>query len=90
MIFTHFNPDLKCVIKTDSSNHALGGVLLQYNKNGKLCLVAFLSRKLTPVKSNYKIYNKELLTITKYFKQWRPELKGLLFPIRVLTDHKNL
>jgi len=65
-------------------------VLSQYNKNGKLCPVAFLSWKLAPAKSNYKIYNKELLAIVKYFKQWRPKLEGLLFPIYILTDHKNL
>jgi len=52
----------------DLSNYALGGVLLQYNKNGKLYLVAFLSWKLVPTKLNYKIYNKELLAIVKCFK----------------------
>jgi len=46
----------------------LGGVLLQYNKNSELYLVAFLSYKLTPTKLNYKIHNKELLAIIKYFK----------------------
>jgi len=65
-------------------------VLLQYNKNGELRLVAFLSWKLVPAKSNYKIYNKELLIIIRCFKQWRSKLKGLLFLIRVLMDHKNL
>jgi len=68
----------------------LGGVLLQYNKDGKLRLVAFLSQKLTPIELNYEIYNKELLVIVKYFKQWRPKLKELLFLIYMLTDHKNL
>jgi hypothetical protein len=28
LILTHFNPDFKCVVKTDSSNHVLGGILL--------------------------------------------------------------
>jgi len=65
-------------------------VLSQYNKNGELRPVAFLSWKLAPAKLNYEIYNKELLIIIRYFKQWRPKLKGLLFLIRVLTDHKNL
>jgi len=65
-------------------------VLSQYNKNGKLRLVAFLSQKLAPTELNYKIYNKELLTIIRYFKQWRLELKGLLFLIYILTDYKNL
>ena len=90
LILAHFNPDFEYIIKTDLSNYVLGGVLLQYNKNGKLCLVAFFSRKLAPAESNYKIYNKELLVIIKCFKQWCLELKGLLFPIYILTDHKNL
>ena len=68
LILTHFNPDLKYIIKTDSSNHALGGVLLQYNKNSKLYLIIFLSQKLAPTKLNYKIYNKELLIIVRCFK----------------------
>jgi len=41
-ILTYFNPNFKCIIKTDLSNYALGGVLSQYNKNGELRLVAFL------------------------------------------------
>jgi len=84
------DPNLKCIIKTDSSDYALGGVLSQYNKNGELRPVAFLSQKLAPAKSNYEIYDKELLAIVRCFKQWRPKLKGSLFLIRVLTDYKNL
>ena len=90
LILAYFNPNLKCIVKTDSSNYVLGGVLSQYNKDGELYLVAFLSQKLAPAKSNYKIYNKELLVIIRCFKQQRPKLKGSLFLIRVLTDHKNL
>jgi len=67
LILTHFNSNLKYIIKTNSSDYALGGVLLQYNKNGKLRLVAFLFRKLAPTKLNYNIYNKELLAIIRYF-----------------------
>jgi hypothetical protein len=26
LILAHFNPNFKCVIKTDSSDHVLGGV----------------------------------------------------------------
>ena len=88
--YNYFNPDFKCIIKTDSSDHILGGVLSQYNKNGEVYLIAFLSQKLAPAKLNYKIYNKELLAIIRCFKQWCLELKGSLFPIYILTDHKNL
>jgi hypothetical protein len=90
LILAHFNPNLECVVKTDLSNYILGGVLSQYNKNGELYLIAFLSQKLTPAKLNYKIYDKELLIIIKYFKQWYLELKKSLFPIYILMDYKNL
>ena len=36
MIFIYFNPDFECVVKIDSSDYVLGGVLSQYNKNSKL------------------------------------------------------
>ncbi len=41
---------------------------------------------------NYEIYDKELLTIVKVFKEWRPELAGILKkdPIQVLTNYKSL
>jgi transposase InsO family protein len=89
-ILAHFDPDLECVVETDSSDHAQGGILSQYNKDGVLHPVAFFSRKLAPAESNYEIYDKELLAIIRCFEQWRPELEGSLFPIRILTDHKNL
>ena len=43
LILTHFNPNFKYIIKTDSSDYILKKVLSQYNKNGKLYLVAFFS-----------------------------------------------
>ena len=89
-ILAHFDPDLETVVEADSSDHAQGGVLSQYGKDGVLRPVAFFSRKLAPAEANYEIYDKELLAIVRCFEQWRPELEGSLFPIRVLTDHKSL
>ena len=43
-----------------------------------------------PAECNYKIYDKKLLTIVKAFEEWRPELKKSRFPVKVITDHKNL
>jgi len=43
-------------------------VLSQYNKDGELYLVAFLSQKLAPTELNYEIYDKELLAIIRCFK----------------------
>jgi len=57
------------VVKTDVLNWASGGVLSQYNNNGKLRLVAFFSIKHSALKYNYKIYNKELLAIVKALEE---------------------
>jgi len=49
-------------VKTDTSGHAIGGVLLQ-EQEGKWKPIAFLSRMMQPAEQNYEIYDKELLAI---------------------------
>ena len=78
------------VIKANLSNYVTKGILSQYNKDRVLYPIAYFSKQLNPAKYNYKIYNKELLAIIKYFKQWRPELEGIKFLIKVLSNYKNL
>ena len=51
-------------IETDSSDFASGAVLSQQlPKEEKWHPVAFYSKSLSPVERNYKIYDKEMLTI---------------------------
>ena len=51
-------------IKSDSSDFASGGVLLQLSKDdGKWHPVSFLSKSLSPVERNYDVHDKELLAI---------------------------
>ena len=57
------------IIKADASDQVQESVLSQLDKSENLHLVAFHSQKFTESKLNYKIYNKELLTIVKAFKQ---------------------
>ena len=52
-------------------------------------MVYFL-KQLSLAKCNYEIYDKELLAIIRCFKQWRPKLEGAGFPIKVLSNYKNL
>ena len=78
------------VIKTNSSNYITRGILSQYNKDGVLHSIIYFLKRLNLAKYNYKIYNKELLAIIKYFKQWRPKLKGARFLIKVFSNYKNL
>ena len=90
VILHHYNPDLKIVVKTDTSDYVSGGILSQYDKNDVLHPVAYFSKKHNPAECNYEIYDKELMAIVHTFKEWRPELEGSTYPIDVITDHKNL
>ena len=78
------------IIKANLSNYITRGILSQYNKDGVLHPIAYFSKQLNPAECNYEIYNKELLAIIRYFKQWRPKLKGTGFPIKVFSNYKNL
>jgi hypothetical protein len=50
-------------LETNASDFALGAVLSQPDKDGRLHPVAFHSRKFTVVEINYEIHDKELLAI---------------------------
>jgi len=88
-ILEHFNPDRQTVVETDASDFALGCVLSQL-KNKRLLPVVFHSRKLHPAERNYEIHDKELPTILKAFKKWKPYLVRANKPVTVHTDHQNL
>jgi hypothetical protein len=55
-------------VKSDCSDHALGGILSQ-EVNGKWLTVAFLSKLLSSAEWNYKVYDKELLAIMPCLKE---------------------
>jgi hypothetical protein len=42
------------------------------------------------VEINYKIHDKELLTIMDAFKEWRRLLEGVQHEIILYSNHKNL
>ena len=52
--------------------------------------MAYYLKKHTPVKSNYEIYNKELLVIMRCLKVWDTELRSVLKGFDIITDHKNI
>ena len=56
------------IIKTNLFNYITRGILSQYNKDGVLYPVVYFLKRLNPAEYNYKIYNKELLAIIRYFK----------------------
>jgi hypothetical protein len=84
------DPERPKRIEADSSNYAVGAVLLQLEDDGKWHPVAFISSSLQPAERNYEIYDKEMLAIIRAFEHWRQLLLGNPHSIEVYTDHKNL
>lgn len=64
-----FDPERDTVLECDSSGYAVGGVLSQYDDEGVLRPCAYFSKKNNAHKSNYEIYNKELLVVIRCLKE---------------------
>jgi len=75
------------VLDTDASDTALGAVL-QQEQSGKLHVIGYASRTLTPAKARYCITHCELLGVVFGLKKYRQHLLGC--PIIVRTDHAAL
>jgi transposase InsO family protein len=86
----HYRRDREAILETDASDWCRGAVLSQYDDEGILRPVAFLSKNFTPAELNYEIYDKELLAIVKALEEWRAELEGTETPVKIFTDHKAL
>jgi hypothetical protein len=56
-------------VETDASDYVFTGVLSQYHNDGILYPIAFFSKKHSPAKCNYEIYNKELMAIVWAFEE---------------------
>ncbi|KAL0937059.1 reverse transcriptase domain protein [Colletotrichum truncatum] len=84
------NPEKPFELETDASNEAEGAQLGQRDENGVLHPCGFFSRKFQGPELNYQIHDKELMAIIDAFKEWRPQLSGTKYEVKVYTDHKNL
>ena len=71
LILKIYRLELPIRVKTDLLDFILGVCIVQKYKNKIWYLVAYYSRKLTPLELNYNIYNKELLAIVAVLKKWR-------------------
>jgi len=89
-ILMHYNPDLLVTVEIDASDYVVIEVMSQRDDNEQLRSVAYFSFKMLFAECNYEIYDKELLAIIRAFEEWRPELKGTLDPVEIISDHKNL
>ena len=89
-ILKWFDPDLEIMVETDASDYVSAGILSQLHPDGIWHPVAYFNKKHSPEECNYEIYDKELLAIIRSLEEWRPELEGAKFPVKILSDHKNL
>jgi hypothetical protein len=89
-ILAQFDYEKPTTLETDASDFAIGATMTQEGPDGKRRVIAYYSRKMIDAELNYDIHDKELLAIVTALQQWRVYLEGAKFPIRIITDHKNL
>ena len=77
-------------MKVDASDYIIGRVLSMECDDGKQRLVVYLSKSLNEIEGNYKIHNKEILTVIRELENWRHLLEGAKFKFEIWTDYKNL
>jgi len=68
--------DKEMRIEADALDFATGGVLSMKHEDKKWRPVAYISKSLNKAERNYKIYDKEMLTIIQYLEAWRHFLEG--------------
>jgi len=67
-VLKHFNLIREAILKTDFLNYVNDKVLSQYDDEEILHLMIFYSKNMILTECNYKIYDKELLTIIRCLK----------------------
>ena len=90
LVLIHANPNKKFQMETDASSYTYGTVLSQKAEDKKHHLVAFYSKSMNPTEQNYRISNKEGLSIIKGLQHWRHWLEGTKEPVCIITNHHNL
>jgi hypothetical protein len=70
-IHHYYKENRPAIVETDASDFTMGAVLSQKSKDGKIHLIALISKKFSPVEVNDQIYDKEMLAIVYAFKTWR-------------------
>ncbi|QRW18002.1 Retrotransposable element Tf2 protein [Rhizoctonia solani] len=96
LVLCHADPAKPYFLETDASGAALGScctplsILSQWQEDGHLHPLGFLSKSFKGAEQNYNTHNKELLAIIRSFEYWQTFLEGTSHPITVFTNHCNL
>jgi len=89
-ILRHYDCNRPALVETDASDLAVPGVLSPTFEDGNLHPVSILSRKLSPSKLNYDIFDKEMLAIVFSLMKWRYYLQGVEHKTIVYSNNQNL
>ncbi|XP_077166890.1 uncharacterized protein LOC143823989 [Paroedura picta] len=89
-VLAHADPSKQFTVQVDSSDVAMGAVILQEGEDGKLHPLAYLSKKFSGAERNWAIWEKEAAAVKLALSTWRHWLEGSAIPFVVWTDHKNL
>ena len=89
-VLKHVDPDKPCMIQVDSSDVAMGAVILQRDGKGRLHPIAFLSKKFSEMERNWAIWEKEAAAIKLALSTWRHWLEGSPQTFEVWSGNKNL
>ncbi len=89
-ILKHFDLIREAILKTNFLNYVNDEVLSQYDDEDILHSMIFYSKNIISAECNYKIYDKELLTIIWCLKHWRLKLKCTDISIKIFINHLNL
>ena len=88
-VMAYFDTEKHSVLIVDGSQHAVGAILAQREKDGtQYKIVSYASRALTPVESRYSQTDIEGLALVWGIEHFRLFLLGKEFD--VITDHKAL
>ncbi len=90
LVLKHFNLIREAILKMNFLNYVNDEVLSQYDDKNILYSVIFYSKNMISAECNYKIYDKELLTIIWCLKHWCLELKCTDILIKIFINHLNL
>src|SRR5467141_2360613 len=77
-------------LEIDTYGYTMGAVLSYLCEDDKWHPVGFTSKILSSTERNYKIHEKELLSVIQCLEEWRHILEGTKHTIEVLNDHRNL
>ena len=90
LVLKHFDSIREAILKMNFLNYVNDEVLSQYDDEDILHSMIFYSKNMISAEYNYKIYDKELLTIIWCLKHWHFKLKCTNILIKIFIDHLNL